>query len=574
MEHSFLTDIAICIVAAWLLAVGAHLIRQPLILAYLAAGFLIGPKGLGLIQDHATIQTISELGLILLLFMIGLEIDLKKMLGAGKPITVTGACQVLGGALAGVLLFRGLGFPLGQGRLDALYLALATTLSSTVIVVKILYDKREIDTIPGRITLGIAVIQDLFAILFLAVQPRLDHPSLGMVGLSLGRVGVLLGAAFATSRYVLPPLFRAVARLPELVLVGALAWCFLVAGFAGYLGLSREMGALIAGVAISTFPYTLDVVAKTTSLRDFFVTLFFVALGMDIAVPDARGLGWAAVLGLFVLASRALTVFLPLHRMGMGLRASLLPAINLAQISELSLVILALGKASGHVSQETVAYGAYAFVLLAAVSSHAILQSHRIQSMANPWLQAVGFKDINNPNPDAVEHPSAAAPSIFLLGFSWTASSLFEELRRQDPALLEKLCVVDFNPVVHARLKALAVRVHYGDISQRDTLLHAGIDRARLIVCTLPNTVLKGASNLSLLRQLRDLNPSADIIVHAELFEDIPRLYEAGASYVSLPRLVEAGDLLRVVEASQDGLLEELRTAQQRTLAERREVIP
>ena len=210
---------------AWVLAVGAQWLRQPLILSYLLAGFAVGPLGFRLIADMGSIETISELGLILLLFMIGLEIDLKQMLGAGKVITWTGASQVLGGTALGVGLFAFAGFPLQAGSLDALYLAVAAALSSTVIVVKILYDKRELDTWPGRLTLGILVLQDLFAILFLAIQPNLKDPSLGLVGLSLVKVAVIMGVAFAASKYALPPLFRSVARLPELVLVGALAWC-------------------------------------------------------------------------------------------------------------------------------------------------------------------------------------------------------------------------------------------------------------------------------------------------------------------------------------------------------------
>jgi len=155
-------------------------------------------------------------------------------------------------------------------------------------LIKLLYDKRELDTAAGRLTVGVLVLQDLFAIFFLALQPDLRSPALGVLAVSLGKVGIIIAVAFPVSRFVLPPLFNAVARLPELVQVGALAWCFLVAGLASILGLSREMGALIAGVALSTFPYTLDVVAKVTSLRDFFVTLFFVALGMEIPAPSWR----------------------------------------------------------------------------------------------------------------------------------------------------------------------------------------------------------------------------------------------------------------------------------------------
>lgn len=572
MEHHLLNDIAICIVVAWILAVVAQWVRQPLILSYLVAGFAVGPLGFRLVMDQASIAIISELGLILLLFMIGLEIDLKKMLGAGKVITWTGASQILGGTLLGIAVFCWMGFPLKAGALDALYLAVAAALSSTVIVVKILYDKRELDTLPGRLTLGVLVLQDLFAILFLAVQPNLKDPSVSLVLVSLLKVGVVMGVAFTASRYALPPLFRSVARLPELVLVGALAWCFLIAGLADYLKLSREMGALIAGVAISTFPYTLDVSAKVTSLRDFFVTLFFVGLGTKVPAPTLHSLGWAVGLGAFLVVSRFITIFPTLSLLKLGHRASLLPSINLAQLSELSLVILALGLKEEHIQGSTVGLAAYTFIVLAVASTYAMNQSGTLIGWIIPMLERCGLRDLGDP--EAGSPNKAHGSTIFLLGFSWTASSLIEELRRHRPEILAELSVIDFNPHVHEELQRRGVRVLYGDITQRDTLLHAGIASAEIILCTLPNTVLKGATNLKLLQQIRELNPSAQVVMHAELFGDVPKLYGAGANFVSIPRLTEAAELVHVIDAARNRLLEEQRAAQEAEMADRQEVIP
>lgn len=572
MDHGLINDIAVCIVMAWVLAVVAQLFRQPLILAYLVAGFAVGPNAVGFVADQDSIQTISELGLILLLFMIGLEIDLKKMLGAGKAITFTSGLQILGGTFFGILVFMMCGFPLRPGQMDSLYLGVATALSSTVIVVKLLYDKRELDTLPGRLTLGVLVLQDLFAILFLAVQPNLGDPRVSLVLSSFVKVAVLVFVAFAASRFALPPLFRAVARLPELVLVGALAWCFLVAGLASVLGLSREMGALVAGVAISTFPYTLDVTAKVTSLRDFFVTLFFVALGMKIPLPSASDLGWAAVVAGYLVMSRLATVFPPLHGLKLGHRASILPAVYLAQLSELSLVILTLGVDAGHIAKRTADVGIFAFVFLAVASTYATTRSDSWLNHVRPWLTRLGFRDLDHET--AVVKRSGEHPRIFLLGFSWTASSLLEEIVRHDPNVLADMCVLDFNPLVNQRLRERGVKVIYGDITQRDTLLHAGVHEAELLVCTLPNTVLKGASNMKLLQTLRELNPHARIIVHAELIEDAAKLYAAGASFVHLPRLLEAREFLELIEAARNNLLDEKRAAQAAELPNRREVIP
>jgi Kef-type K+ transport system membrane component KefB len=526
--------------------------------------------GFGWIK-HGSIETISEVGLILLLFMIGLEIDLKKVLSAGRLITFTAAGQILGCCALGWLFFFAFKPVLGCGTLEVLYLAVASALSSTVIIVKILYDKRELNTLAGRITLGILVLQDVFAILFLALQPSLQQPQAAVLAVSLLKVVVLVAAAFAVSRYVLPPLFTAVARLPELVLVGALAWCFSVAGLASILGLSREMGALIAGVAISTYPYTLDVTAKVTSLRDFFVTLFFVSLGMAIPAPDRLMIAWALVVCGLVVATRMITVFPILHRMRQGHRIGILTSLHLSQISEFSLVILALGLKSNHVAAKTAGIISYAFVILAVLSSYGITFSEIIAPAVSRWMARLGVPDL--PAQLKPDQERALNPSIFMLGFFQSASSLLEDMARRAPELLRQTAVIDFNPQVHARLRARDIHAIYGDIGQRDTLLHAGVARASVIVCTIPDTILKGTDNLRLLRQLREINPTAQIIMHAEALTQVPKLYAAGASYVIVPRLIEAADLFDAVRSAADGHMNSKRAALDANIAGRNEII-
>lgn len=573
-DHAILADIAVCIVAAWALAVIAQWLRQPLLLAYLAAGLAIGPLGLSIVEDAASIETISGLGLILLLFMIGLEMDLKHILGAGKQITATALTQIGGCFALGFVLFWLLGFKAGNGNLGAVYLAVAGAMSSTVIIVKMLYDKRELHTLPGRITLGVLVMQDVFAILFLALQPDLGNPSPAAIGLSAVKVAGLLALAFGTSRYILPPLFKRVARVPELMLVGALAWCFIVAGIAKSMNLSLEMGALIAGMSISTFPYTLDVVAKTTTLRDFFVTLFFVALGMKIPKPEWDFVRYALVFAAFVVVSRMVTVIPPLLKTRSGHRASIIPAIYLGQVSEFSLVIVALGSSDAfrHVDNQIVGIVSYAFVITAVASTYAAANAEAIMKWTSGWFSDFNVRDLDE-HTVFLQKPKQE-PRIFLLGFSWSASSLLEEIQSAAPDLAEKLGVIDFNPLVVERLRKRGVFVRYGDVSQRDTLTNAGVDKADVIVCSLPNTVLRGTNNLRLLVELRSINPGAQIIVHAELLSDVPKLYAAGASYVTVPRLLEAEELLKVIQAAEDKLLDQKRREQQEELKDRDEVIP
>lgn len=574
--HELIRDVTLCILFAWMLGLLAHFSRQPLILAYLIAGFCIGPFGAGWVKSQESISVISELGLIFMLFMIGLEIDLKKIVRAGKVILFAAGGQLLGGCMLGVLFFVGMGLSLGGGKFDAVYLCVACALSSTVIIVKVLYEKRELDTLPGRITLGVLVLQDIFAILFLAVQPSLANLEISVILLSIGRVAVLVAAALLVSRYVLPRLFHQIARRPELILLGALAWCFLVAETAERLSLSREMGALIAGVSLSTFPYALDVTAKVTTLRDFFITLFFVALGMTIPVPGLSVIGLALMIAAFTVVSRLVTTFAPLYLMKQGLRASLLPALNLAQISEFSLVVIQTGVADHHIAAETANAASFAFVVLAVLSTFVMTRSDEITRWAIGPLKRIGLRDLDHGNGHGEEghEGHGEARRIVILGFFRAASALLAEIERQAPVLLEQITVIDFNPNVYQTLLSRGLHVIYGDISSADTLLHAGIGKSEMIILSVPDALLKGASNEKLVRHVRTLNPTAMIIATADLLSDVGELYAAGASYVTVTRLSDAHELFTVIEAAQAGLLADKRAELDQRLGERREVLP
>ena len=372
-----LTSIAICVIAAAVLGFISNKLKQPLILAYLVAGVVIGPEmGLHLVEDRESINVVSEIGLILLLFIIGLEIDLKKLFAAGRAVVITGVLQVPLCVLLGYAAFYLLGLRDGGGKFPLLYIAICMAISSTLVVVKLLYDKLELDTLPGRITLGVLVFQDIWAIVILAIQPNLLNMSVGPLAGALGMGLLLVAVSFGVSKYVLPALFRSVATAPEIVLVASLAWCFAVVSGAGAAGLSREMGALIAGISISTFPYNIDIVAKVASIRDFFVTLFFVALGMLIPFPTVDVLLLALAASVVLVASRFLVIFPILHVLRLGHRASLLPSINLSQISEFSIVIATLGLAYGHIDAGTVSALIFAFAFTSTASTYFIGYSH------------------------------------------------------------------------------------------------------------------------------------------------------------------------------------------------------
>jgi Kef-type K+ transport system membrane component KefB len=574
--HELIRDITFCILFAWVLGLVAHFSRQPLILAYLVGGFFIGPFGMGWVKSQESIATISELGLIFMLFMIGLEIDLKKIIRAGRVILFATGGQLIGGCILGVAFFVAIGLSLGGGGFDALYLTIACALSSTVIIVKVLYEKRELDTLPGRITLGVLVLQDIFAILFLAVQPSLGNLQIGIVLLSIGRVAALVATAMVLSRFVLPKIFHQIARRPELIMLGALAWCFLIGEIAERLHLSREMGSLVAGVSLSTFPYALDVTAKVTTLRDFFITLFFVALGMTIPVPTSSVIALALVIAVFTVVSRMVTTFVPLYLLKQGLRASLLPALNLSQISEFSLVVIQVGVAAGHIKTQTASAASFAFVILAVLSTFVMTRSDPITRMAIGGLKRIGFRDLDHSHGEGGhdEGGHGAARRIVILGFFRAASALLSEIDRQNKSLLDQISVIDFNPNVFRTLSERGIHVVYGDISNIDTLIHAGVGNAELIILSVPDSLLKGANNEKLVRHVRSINPAAKIVSTADLLHDVDDLYAAGADYVTVTRISDAHELYKVIEAADKQLLDDKREEMDRLLRKRQEVLP
>ncbi|HEX2680806.1 MAG TPA: cation:proton antiporter, partial [Candidatus Dormibacteraeota bacterium] len=450
-------------------------------------------------------------------------------------------------------------------------------LSSTLVVVKILNDKYELDTLPGRITLGVLVLQDLWAVAMLAVQPNLTNPNLVPLLGSLWRGAVLVVGGFAISKYILPHLFRIVAKAPELVLVTALGWCFFLAGAASLIGLSREMGALIAGVSLSTFPYNVDVVAKAVSIRDFFVTLFFVALGMQIRVPSLQVLEWSLAASAFVIVSRIVVVPI-LYALRLGLRTSIVPAINLAQVSEFSIVIASLG-VSMHpqqISQDVLTVVIITFAVTSVVSTYMINFSHPIQKVLTSFFKLLGLKDLDS----AAEKEEAAElhqPVIFL-GFFRDTSSILYEFEHEGDALeakefIEKILVIDFNPTVMHELRRKEIKCVYGDIAHADTLRHAGIEHAKLVVSSITDDVLRGTSNLRLMKSVHNIAPNTHVVLTTDHIPQALKFYEEGADFVFVPRLYSAAACARILRKGFSEGFEEFRSQAIGHLSKRQEVL-
>ena len=543
--HGILPEIGISILAATALGFVFQFFRQPVILGYLVAGALIGPGiGFKLVSEPANIEVISEIGLILLLFIIGLELNPRKLLSSGRQLFYAGIGQFILCVLLGVGFFMLLGYGLGQGRIDALYLALFCALSSTAIVVKLLYDKFELDTLPGRITLGILIFQDLWAILILALQPHFTNPRALLVVMALSKSLVLLAIGYLLSKYLLRWIFEQIAKTPEMVVALSISWCALMAGMGSWIGLSMEMGALIAGVAISTFPYSVHVTAKVLPLRDFFLTLFFLSIGMKIPVPDAALLVMAVVIVLFVIVSRFLTIYPLLTLAGSGRRTGFIASLNLSQISEFSLVVAALGVGFGHIDQRMMSLIIYAMAITSVLSSYFIKGNHAAYLLFDRFMEKIGFPSQAK---DKEAETGAGHYPVVLLGFHRGARAFVDRLDEIAPELLKKILVIDFNLEVLKELGDRGIRGIFGDISSLDTLEHAHVAEAQIILSTIPDMLLKGTNNRSMVTTCRAVASNAVIVATADSVEQIDALKNCGANEVLLPYTLIGDHLARFI---------------------------
>ena len=566
---SLVHDIGYCVVLAGVLAIVFTRLRIPVIAAFLVAGVVVGPVGAGLVTDPANIETISRLGLILLLFLIGLEIDFRKLLASGRILLLSGMLQyplsvAFGFAFAKLFIWLGVGGQLlGGGSYAPLYVGFVVAASSTLLVVKLFQESFELDTEVGRVSLGILIFQDVWAIGVIAVQPNFNDPRIVPILFSFLGIGVLALISLLFARFVIPIGFRWVAKVPEIILVAAVSWCFIVVflgmnldeitrtlfGFDLHTDVGPGMGALIAGATIASLPYSTEIVGKVGVVKDFFVTLFFVGLGMGIPRPDGlEVLLVAGLLAALALLARYLVFFPLFYFTGLDRGNAMVASTRLAQISEFSLVIGFIGVQLGHITEGLNSAIIFAFVITALLTPTLYRQADRIHELLAGLLERIGFRA-----PESRVAAQGESYKLALLGFHRVASSLLHELGRSYPGLLAETLVVDFNVNIHARIASLGPVVKYGDLRNPETLLHAGVDKAGLIVCTIPDDVLKGTSNLQIVTLVRRINPDAVIIANAIELKDSRRLYEAGADYVILQRIETAKAVERAIEKALAG---------------------
>lgn len=561
---SLVHDIGISLLTAGVLAIIFTKLRIPSIAAFLVAGIMIGPIGLKQVTDPVNIDTIAQLGFILLLFLIGLEIDFKKILNSGKAIIVSGLLQypltiLFGMAAVKLMILLGIGGSLlADSEYAAIYIGVIIAGSSTLLVVKLFQEHFELDTEPGRLALGILIFQDIWVIVAILIQPNIQNPEIGPIMLSFLGIAVLGVLAAILSKTIVGRAFRWIAKTPELTLMGALAWCFVVVfiginldifteslfGINLHLAVGSGMGALIAGAGIANLPHSTEIITKVSTVKDFFITLFFVALGVSIPAPESMDVIILAVaIALVAILARQFVFFPLFYLTGVDQRNAQVSSTRLAQISEFGLVIAFLGVKFGHMSPALSSSVIFAFVITALTTPLLYNKSYEIHGWIRPLLEKLGFKA-----PPELTVESGTQYRLALLGFFRETSSLLHNLERDNPELVKQTLVVDFNISLHEKIAETGATVKYGDLANTDTLHHLGLAHTQVIVCTVPDDVLRGIDNCSLVKLVREMAPSAIIIANSVKLADVGGIYEAGADFVYMARLDAAEAINNAVD--------------------------
>jgi Kef-type K+ transport system membrane component KefB len=494
----------------------ANRARQPLIVAFIAVGILVGPSVLDWVSDTEPIELFAEIGIAVLLFLVGLKLDLHLVRTTGKVALITGLGQV---AFTSIIGF-GLALLLGMSATVALYVAVALTFSSTIIIVKLLSDKRELDELHGRIALGFLIVQDIVVVLVMIVLSTVGGDRDGSVQLQIALVALkgagLVAAMAIIMRWVLPRLLHLVASSQELLIVSAVAWAVSVAAFSDWLGFSVEVGAFLAGFAVASTPYRESIAASLTGLRDFLLLFFFIELGAQL---DFSAIGSqipaALVLSVFVLVGNPVIVLVIMGVMRYPKRVSFLSGLAVAQISEFSLILITLGRELGHVDNDAVGLVTLVGMITIATSTYMILYSQQIFERLSPLLNVFERHDLLETAPG-----DTTCTDVVVYGYGRFGRHLVEQLAAHGHHVL----VVDWDPHtrIHTDDPALADRItsRFGDADDPEFPASLPIDSARWIVSTIPRV----DTNKVLAKSLRRWGATAKLAVTAHTAIDEQRL--------------------------------------------------
>ncbi|OGM15344.1 hypothetical protein A2985_04220 [Candidatus Woesebacteria bacterium RIFCSPLOWO2_01_FULL_43_11] len=529
-----LTQIALLLACAGTLGVVARILKQPPLIGYLFAG--LGLAAFGIIKDPIALADFGKIGVTLLLFLVGLEMNLKELPSLGKVAFSIGLGQIVFTSLIGFLIALALGF----APVPSIYIAVALTFSSTIIIVKLLSEKGDLGALYGKVTLGVLLVQDLVAILILMFLSGVGEGDISLMNfLVIGVKGAaLLVSTWFLSKKILPEIFESVVgESTELLFILSIAWALGISALVGGpLGFSFEIGGFLAGLALSNLPEHLGVAAKTRPLRDFFLTIFFLFLGTQLFVGNiGQVAGEVVILSFFVLIGNPLIVLIIMGLMRFKKRSSFMAGVALAQISEFSFILMSVGKSMGHIGEAEVALVVVVGVVTMTASSYLILYADRLYPLFKNILSVFEREKTRE---EAFGREVEYSNHIVLVGCNRVGMTLLPFLKRKKILTL----VVDHNPKIFNNLTADGVPVILGDIEDPEILSLAKMQTAQMVISSVPYL----NDNLLLIEHIKSLSRKPTLIVKAQSRRDALRLYEKGANLVLIPEVI-TGEFLRHV---------------------------
>ena len=503
-------------------------LRQPLIVAFIIVGILVGPAVLGVVSAHEQIGLLAEIGVTVLLFVVGLKLDMHLVRHLGPVALATGLGQLSFTIIFGFLI----GLGLGMAWLKSLYVAVALTFSSTIIIVKLLSDKREIDSLHGRIAMGFLIVQDIAVVIAMMVVGSLSGVSSDDSGMAALVLSILLKLAAAlllvalVMRYVLPRLLLLLAKSQELMLVFAIAWGTSLAALGELAGFSKEVGAFLAGFSLASTPYRESVAARLASIRDFLLLFFFVELGAHLRF-DTLGeeLLPALVFSVFVLIGNPLIVMAIMGYMGYRRRTGFMAGLTVAQISEFSIVFVAMGITLGHVNNSALSLITLVGLVTITLSTYMILNSQKLYQYCQHWLQP--FERRHPFREAAADNTPASGHEVVVFGLGRYGGRFVRKAIERGVDVL----AVDFDPEVIRLARRQGLRVHYGDLENRDFLAELDLDRVRWVVSTVPDM----KTNVGLIQALRERGFAGALAVAAHSEKEEAILAGMGVDKVLFP---------------------------------------
>lgn len=535
IAQSAFGEVAALLVMAAIIGFIGIILRQPLIVSFIAVGLIAGPSAFDVVRSDAQISLLSELGIAVLLFLVGIKLDIKLIRSLGAVSLMTGLGQVAFTSILGFFI----GLALGLDALTSLYVAVALTFSSTIIIVKLLSDKREIDSLHGQIALGFLIVQDLVVVLAMIVLSAVGIGSgegqrADNMLIVLGSGAVLVGLVVLFVRYAANPLTERLARAPELLVIFAIAQAAIFAAIGDFVGLGKEVGGLLAGVSLASTPYRETIAARLAPLRDFLLLFFFIALGatLDLSLLGAH-VKSAIVFSLFVLIGNPLIVLAIMGWMGYRKRTGFLAGLTVAQISEFSLIFVAMGLTLGHVNQDALGLVTMVGLVTIAASTYMITYSHQLYRLFEPLLSIFERRGTPREPNDGVHHDGDHNDVlIFGLGRFGTAIGL----RLKNKGL--RVLGIDFNPLAVRRWRNLGLDTEYGDATDPEFVAALPLKSTQWVVSTVPvhpTGLSHEDTRMTLLQIARTAGFRGRIAVTSHSKPDTEHLLISGADIVLEP---------------------------------------